>query len=244
MAQLHELLAVESDLRTAAAQELSRVRGMFEAPTAFVGQTRMYRPLLEGGEPLPAENTPLGSHVTDELTSLFVKFGEWVEAVVQKEMTNTMTSASVVVDGVILAEDLPAPALLNLESRLAELRQVIQSIPTLTPSEEWTWDENAGVYVSAPRITYRTKKVPRTLVAYEATKEHPAQVQVFQEDIREGEWTTTIFCATMTVAAKNAMLDRLDKVLRAVKKARQKANTADIAEVSVSGLFDYIRRTS
>ncbi len=62
---------------------------------------------------------------------------------------------------------------------------------------------------------------------YEATKEHPAQVKEIVEDlpigaILEQEWSSLI-----TPATKADLIDRCDILLRAVKKARARANELD-----------------
>lgn len=243
MGELHQLLAVEPDLKATAQAELARVRGLFNAPDQFIGQTRTYRPLEEDGEPLPPENKQLAAHVNDEIAILFSKYGEWVDATMEKEVTNTHTSAPIIVNGVTLVSGLPAPALLNLEGKFSELKSVLQAIPTNDVTEHWEWDDGLGCYVSEDRITYRTKKVPMTRVAYEATKEHPAQVQAYTDDVREGEWTTVIYSGMITATEKRMLLDRVDEVLRAVKKARQTANNAEVVETTVANkLFDYITK--
>ena len=187
MGKLHELLAVEADLKAQAQQALAKVKNLFQDGTGkLVGQVRTYEPLFEGGEPHSPEITVLATTIANELDALRGPLVAWINAAVTKEVTNQKTSAHIVLDGDgdFDAENLPAKALLNLESKLAELRQVIVAIPTNDPSETWGFDTQLEHYVSAPRVTYRTKKVPKAVVMYEATKEHPAQVQAFTEDER------------------------------------------------------------
>lgn len=241
MAELHQILAVEGDLKNRAMETIARVRGTFADGGPLLGQFRRYHPLTEDGEPQPDEVKALVTRVTDELADVRTAFGEWLDVAMQKEVTNQAAVADLVVDGKSLYSNLPAPALLNLESKLAELRGLLAIIPTNDPAERWEWDTNQGIYVSAERTSYRTQKVPKTHVAYEATKEHPAQVQVFTEDVRVGEWTTILQSGMLSPTDKKAILDRIDRLARAVKQARQKANSQDVTDVKLASLlFGYI----
>lgn len=240
MSELHQILAVEGDLKNRAQEALAEARGLF-ATDALVGHTRRYRPLEENGEPLPAEDKELAVKVSDILESIRTDYGGWIDVAVQKEVTNQTTAADVLVDNKVMFAGMPAPALLNLEGKLLELRNIYAAIPTTDPSERWTWDEGRGVWVSEPHITFRSNKVPKSFVAYEATKEHPAQVSVYNEDIRVGEWTTIKMSGMISPVEKTNLLDRIDKVIKGVKQARQKANNAEVVDVNVAAsLFAYI----
>lgn len=244
MGKLHEVLAVEGDLKGAAQRALSHMRGVFtDGVSRLVGQARKYQPLEEGGETWADEVIALATTVSDELGVVRLAFGHWLDASIQKEVTNTKTLADVVIDGEVLLAGLPATALLNLESKLAELRKAYSLIPTNDPAEQWGFDTQQGCYVSGLRITYKTKKTLLSHIAYEATPEHPAQVKTFSEDVRIGAWTTVIHSGAETPANKQRFLSRIDALAQAVKQARQRANSIDVEDVHVAiALFDYIHR--
>jgi chromosome segregation ATPase len=242
MGKLHELLAVESDLKGKAQRALAQVRGVFgDGQGALIGQARTYKPSIEGGEPLAPENKELATTVNTQLDLLRADFGPWIDAAMQKETTNTNTVANVEIDGKVMFKNLPATALLNLESKLAELRGVILATPTNDASEAWSWDEQTSVYVSSERITYRTTKVPKSHELSPATKEHPAQVQLITLDERVGEWSTVISSGMLSPTQKREMVDRLEALQRAVKQARQRANSVDVIDVQIADkLFDFL----
>lgn len=242
MTKLHELIAVESDLKAEALRLCTEVGELFtKGLNRLTGQVRKYSPLEEEGEKLSDEVTELTTTVTSELSQLRAGFGRWLDVTIQKEVTNGKTSASVEVDGKVVLSNLPAPALLNLESKLATLRAVYANIPTNDQTERWEFDAQQGIYISLPKETYRTKKVPKALVLHEATKEHPAQVQAYTEDIREGIWTTVKKSGMISPTQKREILERLDALIRAVKSARQRANSADIEPVRVADqIFNFI----
>ena len=244
MTKLHELIAVEPDLKSQATSQIADALNVFSNGTGkLVGQVRRYSPLEEYGEQFSDEVTELATTVGDELGRVQDAFGRWIDVAVQKEQTNGATTADVVVDGQVVLKGLSAPALLNLEGKLTSLRQLYSQIPTNDLAERWEYDEQTGVYVSNPRDTYRTQKVIKSLVLHPPTPEHPAQVQAYNEDIRVGTWTTQKRSGMMSPTDKRMILSRLDVLIRAVKSARQRANeveanTAKVAQV----IFDFIHR--
>ena len=80
----------------------------------------------------------------------------------------------------------------------------------------------------------------RPLVLYDATKEHPAQTQLVTEDIVAGYWNTVKYSGAMPAPQKVAMAERVEKLLRAVKEAREAANI--IEEVPVPAVSEFILR--
>jgi hypothetical protein len=240
--KVHELVAVEPDLKIKGQRGVAETENLFTAGLVrLTGQSRTYYPILEEGERLPSEVSELATTVKQELGRLAREFGAWVDVALQKEVANGHTSADVIVDGQVILRGLPAPALLNLEGKLAVLRAVYQAIPVLDPTEVWGFDTNQGCWVSQPRDTVRTKKVPKVLVKYEATKEHPAQTEMYNEDVSQGTWTTVKRSGAMSVTEKRDLLARLDALSMAVKTARQRANDADAAlEQYACDIFAFI----
>jgi hypothetical protein len=243
MPKLHELLAVEGDLKSRAQQAKNAITKLFvDGSGRFVGRVITYQ-VDEGEDPRPPEITELGTTVDEEIGSLEGVYGAWLDVAIQKEVTNQGTAANIVIDGQeILNQTLPAPALLNLEAKLTELRMIYAAIPILDPSERWEWNEDRGQFISADRVTNITKKVPQKLTLAEATEHHPAQVQAYHEDVKIGTRTTTLYSGMISPRQKTVILDRLDKLIRAVKEARQRANDIEINDVKVSAaIFDYLR---
>lgn len=241
--KLHQIIAVEENLKEAATRALEATKNAFTgALVRFQGQTRRYQPLNEGDETFANEVTNLATTVTKELAEVEKAFGGWMDVSVQKEVTNSRTKASVSVNGKVLLVDLNAPALLNLENKLAVLRKAYEAIPTNDPTEVWTFDPSENSYVTGQQTSYRAKKVTKAVVLYEATKEHPAQVQAVNEDVRVGTWTTVKRSGMLSLTQKADMLNRLDQLIRAVKSARQEANDVEIVPLSVAEkIFGFIK---
>lgn len=241
MGKLHEVLAVEPDLKAAAQRAVNAIKGLFaQGQVRLLGEIRTYAPLDETGDKFPDEITELATTAEAELAGLELAYGPWVDAAIQKETTNQKARATVLIDGEELFT-LPATGLLNLESKLAEIRKVYDAIPTLDPTEQWTFDKNQGHHISRERTSFRTKKLPRRFVKAEATKEHPAQVDVWTEDVRVGTWRKIIHSGMMTPVDKEERLRRIDNLIRMVRQARQRANDTEVEPITVAEkLFDYI----
>ena len=239
--KLHELLSIEPDLRTEAQKVSGEVRETLADPKRVHGMIRTFHPIVQDEDPMPDERVEMLTTVSSELGRFNKAMGKFIDSAVSKELTNTVASADLELDGAITS--LPATALLNMENRLAEIRKVYAVIPTLDPAEVWHYDDELEVYVADTRMAYKTRKVPKTHVSYEATKEHPAQVEIYHEDIRVGERETIVHSGAMTLARKRVLLSRIDDLMRDVKQARQRANNIEVKEVKIADIiFDVINR--
>lgn len=246
MGKLHELLAAEPDLRAAAQREMSRVKNLFGGGVErFRGMSRKYEPLAEDGVQLPGEFTNLATNVDGELLLMGNAFAKWLDIVIQKETTNTSAEAraEVRVGEKVIFESLPATAILALEKHVAELRKVYAAIPTNDPTVEWTFDDGKGCFQSAPEVRMREEKEIRPMVLYEATPEHPAQVDTFSTSKPVGKWTTVTYSGKLSVTDRRERLERLDALLVALKEARMRANCAEAYGDPVGDkILDFINR--
>ncbi len=240
--KLHELIAVEPDLKGTAEKIIEETKVTFNKKSDhFLGYKKRYEKMSDTGIDLPDEDKQLVTTVDDKLKYTFGMVAKAMDAVTSKEVTNTSTKADVVIDGQIVIEKLPAVVLINLENQFKRLRDVLDGIPTLDPAENWRWDQDFGQYVADDKVTFKTQKVIRPIVLYEATKEHPAQVQPNSEDVPIGRWFTKKFSGMKTPAEKSAMLERIDNIVRALKEARERANDIVVQEMKVADkLFSYI----
>jgi hypothetical protein len=81
--------------------------------------------------------------------------------------------------------------------------------------------------------TLRTKKTPRNHVKAEATDKHPAQVEVYYEDVTVGYWRTVKFSGALPAQRVNEMLARVERLQDAVKFAREEANNMEVTDQKV-----------
>jgi hypothetical protein len=138
-----------------------------------------------------------------------------------------------VVDGKALLTGVPVTYLLFLEKQLVDLHTFIKKLPVLDASETWAFDASADCWATEPVQTARTKKIPRNHVKAEATEKHPAQVEVYHEDVVVGYWKTVKFSGALPAKRMNELLERLERLQKAVKFAREEANNQTAEEQKV-----------
>lgn len=241
MTLLHQVLALEPGVRSRADKKLTELHRKLGKPALLSGLTRTYKPRDAEGETLPGEKTSVQVKADDALALAAQAFTEVFDVVATKDFGNTEAKADVVVNGEILIEDAPATYLLWLEKKLADLHTFVEKLPTLDPAEVWTYDENSGSYRTDTLVSTRSKKVPRNHVKAEATDRHPAQVDVYYEDVIVGDWSAVKFSGALPATRVSRLLSRVEAVQDAVKAARQQANTVEIPQVKVGAkLFDYV----
>jgi hypothetical protein len=74
-----------------------------------------------------------------------------------------------------------------------------------------------------------------------ADAKHPAQVEVYHEDVAVGYWTTVKFSGALAAKRVNDILDRVSKLQTAVKFAREEANNTDVVDQPVgAAVFGYL----
>lgn len=242
---LHELLAVEGDLEGAHKKILDETKNTFTKKAEhFIGQHRRLEMFVEDGISYPETSKAIDTTVQQKLDHLEKTERRYFDALLEKESTNQVATADLVVDGVTVGTALPATFLLGMETRLKHLRSAYEVIPTLQPGISWVKDENIGdnIYkTEKPDEKLKTETVVEPVVLYEATKEHPAQVKESSKTNTVGKYITTTWSGMISPAEKSALLGRLDKLIRAVKQARQRANTTEVVKRSVGKeLFNYI----
>jgi hypothetical protein len=246
--QLHEILAVLADLEGEAKKVREEAIVTFTKKTNhFMGHHKTLKMFdedrameQEGAE----EHKPLVTTVDKKLSYLSKSQAKYYDVILQQESTNQNARADLVVEGKVIAEQLPATFLLGMESRLKALRAVFDAIPTLDPSLEWEKDTIAGngSYKSThPETTQKQEKTMVHKVLVDPTKEHPAQIREWAENKTVGTYILQKSSGMITPAKKSEYLGRVDLLLRATKKARQRANSQEIVKARIGEkLFSYI----
>jgi len=239
MTKLYELLAIEADLRNTADVNAKEARSLFGTEDNFLGVIRNFDKLLESEPDAPPERKELPNTVLAILAGIELAVGDFIDVTISKEMSNVGASATVEIGDV--EWELSATALLNLESRLDEIKRVYSTIPTLPLNQKWSFDEQKGCFVSEQREQLRTIKRAKSHVLYDATKEHPAQVELVNVDIPAYNIETTVFSGMVTASHKEECLERIDDLRRRIKQARQRANSVEAKGVCVAkDIFDFI----
>jgi hypothetical protein len=224
MAKLNQVIAIEKGVKAKAHQEISEAHQQLLKPTMLAGISRTYRPKDEEGEPLPPESTRVQLKSDEVIRRTVDTLVELFDVTATKEWANCEARADVTVEGKVLLEKVPVTYLLFLEKQLVDLHTFVKKLPVLDASESWSFDASADCWATEPVQTAKTKKIPRNHVKAEATDKHPAQVEVYYEDVVVGTWRTVKFSGALPAKRVNELLGRVEKLQQAVKFAREEAN--------------------
>jgi hypothetical protein len=149
------------------------------------------------------------------------------------------------VEGEVLLPAVPATYLLFLEKQLTDMHTFVGKLPVLDASESWTFDQASDSWATDPVQTTKTKKIPRNHVKAEATEKHPAQVEVYYEDVVVGHWRTMKFSGALPASRIKELLERVDKLQQAVKFAREEANNSEVTDQQIGDkVFGYLLGTT
>ena len=228
MPKLNQIIAIQAGKKSQAKETLTEAYHQIKKPDLLNGLVRTYSPRDEGGEPQPEERKQIQVKSSDLIARVTRDLIEMFDVVATQDLANTQAKADIEVDGRKLLDGVPVTNLLFLEKQLLDMKTFIETLPVLDPAEEWEYKAEIDCYASKPSRTNRSKKVPRNHIKYEATTEHPAQVEMYMEDVWVGTWTTTKFSGAIPAATRNAMLERVRKLADAVKTAREEANSIDV----------------
>lgn len=238
MSKLHELLAVESDLEGSYKKIFEEAAHTFaKKPNKFMAFHKRYEPFEDGvDKQQPSEQLALDTTVMEKLEYVMNFATRYYDALLQKETTNQFAKSDITINGKTIAKDVPATMLLGLESRLKHIRNLIESVPTLPPGIEWKLDKAIGKNVYKrihPEVKNRTQKQFKSQVLYDATEQHPAQIEKWEETVAIGKYITEHWSGMISSAEKSTLLARVDTLIRAIKKARQRANCQEVANVHI-----------
>jgi hypothetical protein len=229
--KLNQIIAIEKTAKSKALQELTESHHSLQKTTLLAGISRVYRPKDEEGEQLPPESTRVQIKSEEIIRKTTEALSKLFDVVATKDWANCKAKADVVVDGQKLLSDVPATYLLFLEKQLVDLHTFIKKLPVLDAAETWSFDPSADCWATEPVTTVKTKKVPRNHVKAEATEHHPAQVEVYYEDVTVGNWRTIKFSGAMPAQRVNELLARVEKLQEAMKFAREEANNLEVEDV-------------
>ena len=237
MPKLNQILAIEKGIKTETFQKLTEAHHQLQRSTSLTGLSKTYQPRDEEGEPLPPEFTKVQVSAETVLKETRTVLAKLFDVTATKDWANCTAKANVVVEGQTILEGIPATYLLFLEKQLTDLHTFIRKLPVLDSSENWTLDTADGVWKTAPVETIRTKKVPRNHVKAEATEKHPAQVEVYMEDVPVGRWRTVKMSGALPANRITELTERVERLQQAVKFAREEANNLQTENVEVSERF-------
>lgn len=232
--KLHQVIAVERDVARTTDRRVTKVYQDLSKAALLSGRTRTYRPKDDDGEAFPAESQKVQIVGKAAIPEVQEELGNLFNLIATRDWGNLGARADITLeDGTVLVQAAPTTYLLWLEKQLDDLHTVVSKLPVLDPAETWEWDAAKGCYKTADQVSNKTKKVPRVLVKAEATDKHPAQTEVYQEDVTVGFWSTTLLSGAFPADEVKEMLDRVNELRAAVKTARSRANEVEVQQMKV-----------
>lgn len=241
MTKLNQIVALEKGLKGRAQESVTKLHHLLQKRELFSGFIRLYTPKDEEGEQFPPEGTLIQQRVDEHLKSASATLAQLFDVVATKEWGNTVAKADIVIDGKVLVAQAPVPYLLFLEKSLTDWRTFVTKLPVLDPSEVWTYDTDNTRYRAEKTKTFKTKKVPKSMIMAPATDRHPAQVHQYNEDVTIGWWEKTEFSSAIPARERDILVARANALIDAVKTAREAANDTEVTQQKVAGkLFDYL----
>lgn len=245
MTKLNQLLAIEKGAKSEEHSRLTELYRLADKNELFEGHVRTYRPVDDDGEKHPPQNKLVQFTADDVMRRWVSAASKLMNVTFSKDVANMGATASVEIDGTTIIEDAPVVFLIALEKKLAQFKQFLQKLPTLDPAEKWHFDREQGLYkTDAHEKRSTSKEVVYTTVA-EATKEHPAQVRESFKDVTAGYWNQFRMSGAIPVADKERIIARLNRMIDAVKCAREEANSSSAEKLEVSeDIFSFIFGTT
>lgn len=240
--KLHQIIAVEKGIKTRVGRFVTDAYKALQKEALFDGLTRTYEKKDDDGDDFPPERKLVNMRVEDTLQDVAEHLTEHMDVVADKDTANCSARADVVVDGETLLVDVPATHLLFLEKQLTDLNTVFDNLPVLDPAFDWSKDDATGLFKSSPVASSKKAKLHKPIVLYEATEHHPAQTQMIQVDETIGTWTTVKHSGAVTADRKKALQKKARALLKAVKFAREEANSTPVTDrVSIGqAVFSYL----
>lgn len=242
MTLLNQLLGVRKSVNSSVGKAFVEAFRESQKIQLLTGISRQYTPKNDEGDQLPGEYQKVTATIEGINMDLLNKLARQYDVNATVDVSNTTATGDIEFNGQTIP-DVPVTTLMWLEKQLAELASYIRSLPALDPAVDWEYDENSGVYKSVAVKTHRSVKVPKVITLAVATEKHPAQTQLFTEDVIVGYWDTTKLSGALPADKIRGMLDRVEDLRIAVGKAREQANMTEVTQFHIGRqLLDYVFR--
>jgi hypothetical protein len=239
MDKLNQVVAVEKGIKSRSYAEITNLHKANQKPDNFNGFVKQYSPVNEDGETLPSESKKVLMNVDESLNGLKKALSDLLDISLTKDIGNCKAFSDLTIGDSQIS--VPATFLLFLEKQIVDIKTFVTNLPVLDGNEDWTKDDNIGLYKSNPTKTHRTKKTVKPIVLYDATDKHPAQCQLINEDVTVGYWHVTKNSGAIPENRKKEILNRIEEFSDQVKKAREKANMVEVENKEIGLLlFNYL----
>jgi hypothetical protein len=189
-------------------------------------QYEMIYAIDEENPQLPDEETEVSRVAEDVLADVRRTLAPYVDALITRDKGNQAAVADVVIDGVTVAENVPAVALIALENDFREIVTLAKEAPEAPRDESWEYDPARRLLRSkiASRLRQAKKRVSKVVV--QPTQYQAAVIDAYNEDVPVARQKITKYHGGLLTEDKRELVDAAEKVFLAFQKAREEANAA------------------
>lgn len=239
--KLNQFIALLKDGKGKGERALTNTYHAVQKTPLLTGYSKTYAPRDEEGERLPGESNRLQLRVPEILADAVPDLSRLLDLTATVDKGNQIATADVVIDGKPLLTNVPVTTLIFLEKKLVDFAALVGKLPVLDAAEEWVQADDGLSYKTLPSSKVRTKKIPRNHEKAPATDKHPAQVEVYYEDVPVGDWTTVQFSGAITSRDQRRLAHQVTLLQEAVKIAREQANSEDVPDFKIGKqIFDFL----
>lgn len=239
--KMNQVIAIANGEKGRMQKVISKVYQKLQKPALFQGITRTFKPIDADAEKYPDEGTIVQLTVQQAIEEGIAVMVDAFNIVATQDCGNQIAKADVKVDDKVVIKDVPATHLIFLEKQLKDVETFVDTFPTLDPAREWEYSDDASCYKSKTEETHKTKKIPKPIVKYDATPEHPAQTEMFTEDVITGYWTTTYLSGAIKKSEKEEFLNKVRMLSNSIKVAREEANSVTVEKKTIGkDVLDFI----
>lgn len=234
--KLNQVIAVEKGVKTRTHDAITALHRASKDVSTFFGLNREYIPKDEGGQQLSPESKLVERKATSLLASAIESWADYNNVLLTKEKGNCVAKASIVVDGKVLLPSVPVSFLVNFEKQLDDMYKFVDSLPELPTTEVWNYDSNLGLWIDEGTNQHRSIRRKNFVVVPNSgvpEKGVAPQVREVENDEVVGTWSIQKMSGAMSPTQKANLLSKIDKVRRAVKVAREEANSIEVETQTV-----------
>lgn len=238
---LHQMLALQGPKKELMRQSLAATTNACTDVSKLTGHAVSYVPFAEDDKDQPSDVLKESSRVqlttVAAIRALIADISPSLDVILTVEVGNAQAKAPIMVDGVSIIMDaggkpveFPVSFLLELEKLFKDLIARVSKFQSLSETFDWSFDSGTGLWKAPPIQTLRRKKKFVNHEKAAATEHHPAQVEVFSEDVPVGTITRLISSGALSQQQHKKLLAQIEKVYTAVIAARHQANAIQVQQ--------------
>jgi len=250
----HQLLAINKATKAKNYRTITDLHQLSKKSDLFKGLRRRFKPVGDDEDPkvaeLKAEHPDVDKHVSNTVTDILSKasdnLSEMWNLEISKDIGNTKSVADIILNEetenpIILIKGLPVTAIIYLEKQLDDLFTFIKQLPVLPVDKKWTIADG-GIYEAEVETTARVKKVNEVIRLHDGNDKHPPQSEIVSVDKTVGSWQITNLSGEISADKKSLLEKKVSTLIKAVKSARERANSSTEVEISKHGktLIDFV----